>query len=347
MTLLWHDALLFDLYTDNDGVLLFFSFASKAMTVMPLRSIPFIEVFFPAVGDLSAGLHSLPVVQFALSFTGDDLNCSRVVFDYSASLFCNFSNGSLTSDVAFFAMEAVNNSAQIVYKGTSRASCRFFVAGWKFMTVGSCGILVKIPVLAISVVTPPFSVKAGTAVSGILVGFLPSQIKGASSIWSINSSGILCVAAHLSDAFDNPVSVSEETFLLSAFLFGTAIPYKLLGDTTARTDNIGIARWCNVQVSAVSSQLICLRISGASINWSLPTCTNVSRSGVASALSWGSMNNAFNSTPHVISGAGLPSFKFAVSDGAGNVASDSERHVVIRLRVVRSVFNRSSLVYVY
>ncbi len=317
------------------------------MYVKPLSSAPFIKVLFPAVGALSAGLHSLPVVQFELSSVGGDFNCSRVVFDFSASLFCSFSNGSSTSDVAFFAMEAVNNSAQVVVKGTSRSSCRFFVGGWRFMTVGSCGIRVSVPILSISAVTSSFSVKAGPAVSGILLGFIPSEISGASRIWTINSSGVLCVAARFSDAFDNPVSMSQEKFLLSAFLFGTALPYEILGDTTARTNDTGIAHWCDVRVSTVSSQPVCLRISWASVNWSVPTCTNVSRSGVGSALSWGNMNNFFNSTPRVTSGAGLPSLKFAVSDDAGNIASNSGKHIVIRLRVLRSFSNRSSSVYVF
>jgi hypothetical protein len=318
------------------------------MTVTSLTSVPVIEVFFPAIGALSAGLQSLPVTQFQLSSSRTDFNCSRVVIEYSASLFCNFSNGTSMSDVAFYPRGfAANNSAQVVFRGRTRASCRFHVEGWMFATAGFCQIRVSIPVMAVSARTPVFSVDAGPAVSGNLVGLFPSEVRGASIIWSTNSSGIPCIAAQLSDAFGNLAFMSSESFLLSAFLFETVIPYELFGETTARTDGMGIVRWCNIRVSAVSSQPVCLRASGSSLSWILPTCTNVSRSGVATALSWENSSAVINSTTPVISGTGLSAIRFLVSDAAGNIASDSAQRIVIRLRVVRTVFNGSSSLYVF
>ena len=318
------------------------------MTVTSLTSVPVIEIFSPAIGALTAGLHSLPVTQFQLSSSSTDFNCSRVAFDYSASLLCNFSNGSSKSDVAFYPRGSIiNNSAQVVFRGRTRASCRFHIEGWKFAAAGFCQIRVSIPVMAVSALTRVFSVDAGPAVSGNLVGLLPSEVRGASIIWSSNSSGIPCIAAQLSDAFGNLVFKSQESFALSAFLSETVIPYELFGETTARTDGMGVVHWCNIRVSAVSSQPVCLRVSGASINWILPTCTNVSRSGVASVLSWDNTSAVINSTMPVISGIGLPAIRFLVSDAAGNLASDSGQRIVIRLRVVRTILNGTSSLYVF
>ena len=301
---------------------------------------------FPAISSLSAGMQSLPAVQFELSPPGAP--CSRIVFDYSASLVCNFSDGTSRSGVNFFPGGiSSHNLGQTELRGTIRASCRFSVEGWTFGTVASCQIRVIIPVLAISALTPSFSVEAGPAVSGYLIGFLPSQVSGASILWSSNSSGVPCVEVQLLDAFNNPATKSQVPFLLSAFLFETVIPYELFGETTARTDGMGIVRWCNIRVSAVSSQPVCLRASGSSLSWILPTCTNVSRSGVATALSWENSSAVINSTTPVISGTGLSAIRFLVSDAAGNIASDSAQRIVIRLRVVRTVFNGSSSLYVF
>ena len=134
---------------------------------------------FPAISSLSAGMQSLPAVQFELSPPGAP--CSRIVFDYSASLVCNFSDGTSRSGVNLFPGGiSSNNLGQTELRGTIRASCRFSVEGWTFGTVASCQIRVIIPVLAISALTPSFSVEAGPAVSGYLIGFLPSQVSGAS-----------------------------------------------------------------------------------------------------------------------------------------------------------------------
>ena len=338
-----HARIAINVCADENDELRVFSFSSKPMNVAALKSVPFIEVFFPSVGALSAGLHSLPVTQFQLSSSGADFNCSRVVFDYLTSLFCDFLNGTSSSNVAFFPRgAAAYNSAQVVLKDRTRASCRFHVEGWKFSSVGSCRIRVSIPVLAISALTPSFSVNAGPAVFGSLIGLLPSQISGASIIWSTNFSGIPCIAALLSDAFNNPASLSQASFLLSAFHLGTLLPYELFGETSAKTDGTGVARWCNVRVSAVSSQPVCLRLSGANMNWTLPTCINVSRAGVAAALSWGNSSAVLNSTTPVLSGAGLPKMRIVVSDAAGNIVSSSGQRIVIRLRVMRTVLNGSS-----
>jgi hypothetical protein len=342
---LWHGSIAINSCADENDELQLFSFSSKPMNVAALKSVPFIEVLFPSVGALSAGLHSLPVTQFQLSSSGADFNCSRVVFDYLASLFCDFLNGTSSNNVAFFLGGAVAyNSAQVAFTGRTRASCRFQVEGWKFSTVGTCQIRVSIPVLAISALTPSFSVDAGPAQVGSLLGFLPSQVSGASIIWSTNSSGIPCIAALLSDAFSNPASNSQAKFYLSAFRLGTLLPYELFGETSVKTDGAGVARWCNVRASAVSSEPICLRLFGANLNWTLPTCINVSRAGVATALSWGNSSAVLNSTTPVVSGAGLPKMRIVVSDAAGNIASNSGQRIVIRLRVMRTVFNESSSV---
>jgi hypothetical protein len=334
-----------DSFTDENDVLRVFSFASKAMNVKPLTSAPLIQVLFPAVGSLSAGLQSLPKTQFQLISTGSELNCPRVVFNYSSSLLCNFSNGTSKIDVAFFPRASfADRYAQVMFEGSVRGSCSFYVEGWQFAHVGSCQIRVSIPVLALSVLTPFFAVRAGPAVYGNLIGFLPSQVNGASIIWSSNTSGIPCIAAQLSDEFHNPALMSEQSFLLSAFSFGTVIPYELFGETTARTNSGGVAHWCHVRVSVVSSLPVCLRVTGANVNWTLPTCINVSGSGLATVISLGSTGNLLNSTGPVISGPGLPKITFVVSDAAGNVAYG--RAVVIRMRVVRIVATNSSSMYV-
>lgn len=334
-----------DYLADENDVFRVFSFASKAMNVKPLTSAPLIQVLFPAVGSLSAGLQSLPKTQFQLTSSGSELRCSRIFFNYSSSLFCNFSNGTSKSDVAFLPRAAFNDRlAQVMFGGSVRGSCDFYIEGWQFASAGSCQIRVSIPVLAISVLTPFFTVVAGPAVYGNLIGFLPSQVSGASIIWSSNASGIPCFAAHFSDEFHNPVLMSEESFLLSAFFFGTVIPYELLGGTTARTNSAGIAHWCHTRVSVVSSLPVCLRVSGANVNWTLPTCINVSGSGLATVITLGNTSDVLNSTLPVISGAGLPKITFVVSDAAGNVAYG--RVVVIRMRVIRTVMMNSSLMYV-
>ena len=304
-----------------------------------LKVLPFFNV-----GTLSAGMQSLPATKFELSFP--EAPCSRIVFDYSASLSCTFPNGSTKIDVAFFPNgSSSTNAGQTVLRGTTRASCTFLVEGWTFGTVGSCQIRVIIPVLTISALTPPFSVEAGPAVSGNLIGILPSQVSGASIIWSSNTSGVPCVAVQLLDAFNNPATKSQVSFSLSAFLLGTMIPYQLLGETTVQTDSSGVVRWCSVRASVVVSQPVRLNVSGPSSNWLLPTSINISRSGVATAISAGNAMAVLNSTSSVSSGAGLPALKFMVSDAAGNVAAGSENILVIRLRVIR-VSNKTSAMYV-
>ena len=249
--------------------------------------------------------------------------------------------------MAFFPLgNASNNAAQTEFRGRIRASCAFYFQGWTFATAGSCRIRVNIPVLAISELTPSFLVQAGPALTGKLIGFLPSQISGASTVWSSNSSGIPCVSAQLSDAFGNLVTVSQDSFLLTAFPLGTVIPYALYGETSVRTDSIGVAHWCDIRVSVVVSQPVCLRVSGPSMNWILPTCVNVSQPGLASAISLGNTSAVLNSTTPILSGAGLPIITFVASDAAGNVASGNGQTIVIRLRVVRTVLNRSSSMYV-
>ena len=324
---------------DESNDLLLFSFASKAITVKPVTLAPSIKVFFPGFVSLSVGIQPLPVTGFQLHSSTAEFNCSRIVFDFSASLVCNFSNGTSRGDVAFF--PTGNVSQQTEFRGRSRASCNFNVQGWTFVAVGSCQIRVTIPGLAISELTPSFLVDAGPAVTGQLIGNLPTRISGGSTIWSSNSSGAPCISARLSDAFSNLVTTSKESFLLSAFLLGTMVPYALLGETYARTDGDGVARWCQARVSVVLSQPICLRVSGLSMNLILPTCINVSQPGEASAVSLGNTSAVLNSTP-ILSGAGVPRIRLVVSDSAGNVASGNGQLIVIRLRVVRTVLNSSS-----
>ena len=308
---------------------------------------PVINVVFPAFVSLSAGVQPLPITGFELFSSRSELNCSRLVFDFSASLECSFSNGTSRRDVAFFPMgNASNKAAQTEFRGRIRASCAFHFQGWSFATAGSCRIRVNIPVLTISELTPSFSVQAGPALTGKLIGFLPSQISGASTIWSFNSTGLPCVSAQLSDAFGNLVTVSQDSFLLTAFPLGTVIPYALYGETSVRTDSNGVAHWCNIRVSVVLSQPVCLRVSGPSMNWILPTCVNVSQPGLASSISLANASAVLNSTTPILSGAGLPAMRFVASDAAGNIASGNGQTIVIRLRVIRTVLNRSSSMYV-
>jgi hypothetical protein len=322
--------------------LLFFSFASKAITVKPLLSVPAIKVFFPGFVSLSAGMQPLPVAGFQVHPSMAEFNCSRVVFDFSASLMCNFSNGSSRGDVAFLPMgNASKNLVLTEFRGRTRASCNFNVQGWTFVTAGLCRIRVSIPVLAISELTPSFLVNAGPAVTGQLIGFLPSRISGASAIWSSNSSGIPCISVQLSDAFNNLVTTSQESFLLSAFLSGTAMSYALHGNTYARTDANGVAHWCDARVSVVVSQPVCFRISGVSINWVLPTCINISQPGVATAVNMGNASAAINSTTPILPGAGVPKITLVVSDSAGNVASGNGQLIVIRLRVLKPALSKN------
>jgi len=134
-----------DYLADENDVFRVFSFASKAMNVKPLTSAPLIQVLFPAVGSLSAGLQSLPKTQFQLTSSGSELRCSRIFFNYSSSLFCNFSNGTSKSDVAFLPRAAFNDRlAQVMFKGSVRGSCDFYVEGWQFASAGSCQIRVSI-----------------------------------------------------------------------------------------------------------------------------------------------------------------------------------------------------------
>ena len=331
--------------TDENDEFLVFSFVSKAMIVTSPSAAALNVSHFPAISSLSAGMQSLPAVQFELSPPGAP--CSRIVFDYSASLVCNFSDGTSRSGVNFFPGGiSSHNLGQTELRGTIRASCRFSVEGWTFGTVASCQIRVIIPVLAISALTPSFSVEAGPAVSGYLIGFLPSQVSGASLIWSSNSSGVPCVVVQLSDSFNNPATKSQVSFLLSAFLFGTVIPYELMGETTVQSDHSGIVRWCNVRVSIVVMQPVRLRVSGASMNWLLPTLINVSRSGEAATISAGNTSTVLNSTTPVSSGISLPAIMFIVLDAAGNVAVGNGQSVVIRLRVI-NVSNKTSAMYVW
>ncbi len=324
---------------EENGELLVFSSVSKAMTLMSPTTPSLNVVSFPAISSLSAGVQALPAIQFELTSPGAP--CSRIVFDYSASLVCLFLNGTSRSDVKFFLGE---NAGKTELRVTTRASCRFSVEGWTFGTVASCQLRVIIPVLAISALTPSFSVEAGPAVSGTLIGFLPQQVSGASIIWSSNSSGVPCIAVQLSDSFNNLATKSQETFSLSAFLFGTVISYELMGETSVQTDHSGIVRWCNVRVSTVVLQPVRLRVSGASMNWLLPTSINVSRSGAATAISAGNAGAMLNSTTSVSSGAGFPTVSFFVLDAAGNVAAGNGQMVVIRLRVIR-ISNKTFAMY--
>ena len=111
-----------------------------------------------------------------------------------------------------------------------------------------------------------------------------------------------------------------------------------------QSDHSGIVRWCNVRVSIVVLQPVRLRVSGASMNWLLPTSINVSRSGAATAISAGNAGAVLNSTTSVSSGAGLPTVSFFVLDAAGNVAAGNGQRVVIRLRVIR-VSNKTFAMY--
>jgi len=326
---------------EENGELLVFSSVSKVMTLISPTTPALNVVSFPAISSLSAGVQALPAIQFELTSPGAP--CSRIVFDYSASLVCLFLNGTSRSDVKFF---PGGNAGKTELRGTTRASCRFSIEGWTFGTVASCQLRVIIPVLAISVLTPSFSVEAGPAVSGTLIGFLPQQVSGASIIWSSNSSGVPCVAVQLSDSFNNLATKSQETFSLSAFLFGTVIPYELMGETTVQSDHSGIVRWCNVRVSIVVMQPVRLRVSGASMNWLLPTLINVSRSGEAATISAGNTSTVLNSTTPVSSGISLPAIMFIVLDAAGNVAVGNGQSVVIRLRVI-NVSNKTSAKYVW
>jgi hypothetical protein len=346
-TLLSFVQISFDLRTDENDEMVPFFVASSAFTVRPLTLAPVINVVFPAFVSLSAGVQPMPITGFQLFSSKAELDCSRVVFDFSASLVCNFSNGTSRAGVAFFSMGNVpDDPAQSEFRGRIRASCFFNVGGWIFITAGSCRIRVSIPVLDIFELTPLFLVDAGPALTGKLIGFLPSQISGASTIWSSNSSGIPCVSVQLSDAFGNLVKVSQEMFLLTAFLQGTVIPYALHGETSVRTDGNGVAHWCNVRVSVVLSQPVCFRVSGPSMNWTLPTCVNISQPGLVSAISLGNASAVLNSMTPILSGAGLPTIRFVASDSAGNIASGNGQSIVIRLRVRRTVLNSSSPMYV-
>ena len=332
---------------ENDGLLVF-SFASKAMNVKSPKTATLKVVNLSAVGSLSAGEQSLPAIQFELSSPGAP--CSRIVFDYSASLLCNMSNGTSKNDVAFFPRgNSSGNAGQTELAGTTRESCSFSIEGWTFGTVASCQIRVIIPLLNIEALTASFSVEAGPAVTGSLIGILPSQVSGASIIWSSNTSGVLCLAVQLSDAFNNPATKSKDSFLLSAFLLGAMISYPLLGETTVQTDGSGVVRWCNVRVSVVVLQPVSLHISGASMIWHIPTSINVSRSGLATAISAGMQANAsalLNATTPISSGAGMPAITFIASDAAGNIAAGNGQTVMIRLRVIR-VSNKTSAMYVW
>ncbi len=331
---------------DENDNLLIFSFASKSITVKPLTLVPAIKVYLPSFVSLTVGLEPLPFTGFQLYSSISDFNCSRMVFNFFASLECHFLNGTFRDDVAFFLRGNISQqAAQIKFIGRTRASCHFNVQGWTLINAGSCQIRVSIPDLAISELTPSFLVEAGPAVSGQLLGFLPSRINGGSIIWTSNSSGIPCIAVQLSDAFNNLVTNSAESYLLSAFLLGTVMPYTLLGEVNVQTDGNGVARWCNLRMSVVLSKPICLRVSGVSMNWIFPSCVNVSQPGVATALSVRNASDVLNST--ILSGAGIPQIRLVLSDSAGNVAYGNGQVVAIRLRVIRTVRNSNSSSYVH
>jgi hypothetical protein len=332
------------IFSDENDKLMVFSFNSMAITVNPLMETPSMVVSFPDVATLSAGVHSLPSAEFRLISPKSEIKCSKVVFDYSASLFCTFLNGSSQGNVPFFPRgNSSNGPVQSESRGRTRASCNFFVGGWTLLSVGICQIRVHIPVLAISASTPSFSVNPGPAVSGNLVGVLPSEVSGASVIWSSNSSGVPCIVVQLWDAFNNPAS--QEKFLLSAFLHGTGIPYLLTGETSAQTDSGGFVQWCNIFTTVVASQFVHLHASGSRLNWSFPTLINVSLPGIASVLSAKNIVEAMNSTTPILPGQSLPTITFSATDSAGNTASSKRQSVVIRLRVVR-VSNNLTAKYV-